>query len=420
MTRKRKWSASQAARERRFDAIQRRRENEARRNPPERVGTLCYDPTTGTLGGDPDSPYAGLEVEIAAIFEDTNTVLIRHESLPDNELILPICPSPQITTPPPQPPDEPPPRTPPPEPPLEILACCYDVAAGRLRCEPPGSAWDGMEVSLLSLQLQDDGSITAIVMSEGFAPENSTQVFPICDDVVTDCCYDPSTQTLKCPGNTLDGAAAGIVASWVSDDGQIWVWAAWEGGGARMPLCPGTAECPPVFCCINMQTFNFVCPGRPDLNGQAAPIADVITENGYSWGVLEDGSQVPMCGERCPPPQLCPDCPTCPPGQWMSPDGTCADPPRGDACPPGMWRDPNGNCVPPPQCPECPPGTLLNTATGECVTCPPGSQPHDFPRFRPKKPCCSSCAHGGPCDGKSKKKNPSHRRRRKHRILSGN
>jgi hypothetical protein len=248
----------------------------------------------------------------------------------DAELDLPVCPKP------PQ-------------------SCCYDAAAGRLRCDRPGG-FDGMEVSLVSMSPQQDGSIRAVVQSDELTPR--IQEFPVCDDRVMDCCYDSTTEKLVCSDAALDGAPAGLLASWVGEDGQIYVWAAWRGGAARMPLCPGIEECPPVFCCVNLQTRKYVCPGRPEVNGQEASIVEIKTENGFTFGILDDGTQIPMCGQECPPPQLCPECPTCPPGQWFSPDGTCHPPPKcppgEDPCPPGMWRDPNGACVEPPKCPSCP------------------------------------------------------------------
>ncbi len=581
---------SAAGRERQYDAIQRRRARSSARstaspqgqlgNPAIRArpGILCYDPVNSVLQGDTDSPYDGLIVELASLFESSQTVLVRHPNLPNGELIVPLCadaPADKTTLPrdpqsgccideatgtiscpggatqwymhgrvvpaatmacfdddagnrvcnvnmgdasvtlavcPTQPPKTTPPRTPPDfsgccvdeetglitcgggaaqwymhgrtvpmatlgcyddedgqrrcvismgddtvdlaacpkQPPVqccvdtdqmilvcedpsyelhgatvtEIMTeqadgllsisfigadnvsrngrfypctkppqtCCYDVAAGRLRCDSEGGL-DTMEVSLVSMAPQQDGSVVAVVITDQTPPVTLT--VPICDDPVTDCCYDSTTETLVCPGNDLDGRSAGIVVSWTGADGELYVWAAWEGGGARMPVCPGVTDCPPVFCCINMQTNNFVCPGRPELNGQPAPLKEIVTEDGYSWGLLEDGTRVPMCGQRCPPPTLCPDCPTCPPGMWMSSDGTCADPPKcpppGEPCPPGMWRDPNGACVDPPSCPKCPPGTLLDTDTGQCVS-PPTCPKCD--------PCCDGCAQGGPCDGR--------------------
>lgn len=300
--------------------------------------------------------------------------------------------------------------------------CCYDIAAGVLRCEGEGELSD-QSVSLVSMQAQADGSVLAVVQIDG---TSATATFPICDDQVSECCYDPTTETLVCPGTELDGQPAGIVAAWTGPDGEIYVWAAWNGGAARMPLCPGTTDCPPVFCCVNMQTLMFVCPGRPELNGSAAPIAEIITEDGYTWATLDDGTRVPMCGQRCPPPRLCPECPSCPPGEWRSPDGTCTEPPHcppvGQPCPPGHWTDPQGRCVDPPTCPQCPEGWLLNTRTGECVQCP-GSPPPGMP---PKKPCCESCADGGPCEGESgnhqqrQRQAGPRRNPRKRRIFAGN
>lgn len=368
--------------------------------PPPGLPDCCFDEDTGTVScPDPNAQIKGIMLDgfrpppgtWSCYDADDGTRRCTISAGGDDYWDFPACPKPpDLIPPPPRPPE-----------------CCYDVATGTLRCVPTTHAWHGLEVDLLTMTPQPDGSVIATVMSEQLRP-NTTMRFPICDDQVVDCCYDATTETLVCPGNELDGAAAGIVAAWTDPDGQIFVWAAWEGGGARMPLCPGQEECPPVFCCINIQTMAYVCPGRAELNGQAAPIAELVTDNGYNWAVLEDGTRVPLCGERCPPPQLCPDCPTCPPGQWMSPDGTCSDPPEcpppEEPCPPGLWRDPSGACVRPPQCPQCPPGTLLNTQTMQCVRCPPTTEP----------PCCDSCANGGPCTGCDSTGSSGGHRRRRH------
>lgn len=346
--------------------------------PPPDLSGCCIDPQTGIIscpGGTDQFYMHGRQIPAGQFTCQNGTCQIFGAGIGEGDMVLPACPTPPDLIPPP--------GTPP--------QCCYDVASGTLRCN--GGEWDGLAVSLLAMQPQADGSILAIVMSEQLRP-NSTMAFPICDDPVVECCYDPTTETLVCPGSDLDGTAAGIVVSWADASGQIYVWAVWNGGGARMPLCPGTTECPPMFCCINLQTFELVCPGRPELNGTKGDVVDFVQEDGFTWGIMADGTRIPICGQRCPPPQLCPDCPTCPPGQFLSPDGTCHEPPvcppQDEPCPPGMWRDPNGACVPPPTVPQCPPGLLLDTTTMQCVHCP--SCP-------PKEPCCDDCAHGGPCSG---------------------
>ena len=386
-----------------------------RRNPE-----TCYDPSTGTLVGE---PFDGVEVQLIGI-DASGQALVRHESLPNMEAYFPICPDDDDRLVAPTDPGgldlngcciDPqtgiircpggeqqwymhgrtvplelvacfmqngqqiceiavadstfrlPPCTQPDliPPPGGEQICCYDVATGTLLCD---GAWNGLKVSLLAMQAGADGSIVALVMSEELRP-NSTMTFPICDDPVVNCCYDPATETLSCPGSDLDGTPAGLVAAWTSEDGQVYVWATWAGGGARMPLCPGDAECPPVFCCINLQTFELVCPGKPEFNATKADVVDFLEEGGYTWGVLADGTRIPTCGQKCPPPQLCPDCPTCPPGQFLSPDGSCSE----------------------PEVPQCPPGTLLDTTTMQCVHCPT-CPPQD-------EPCCDDCAKGHECSG---------------------
>ncbi len=322
-------------------------------DPVDPTAGCCIDEETGTIscpGGAGQWEMHGRTVPLTAVtcFTDDDGFRWCKISTGDERFTLPVCDMPSLTAPTPTPPPPPPPPPdlvptppgPPPPPPPDLAptppgppppppVCCYDIAAGVLRCDSPG--YDGLEVSLLGISAEPDGSVVAIVMSDQLDP--NTMAFALCDDPVSECCYDATTETLVCPGSALDGIPAGIIASWIGADGQIYVWAAWNGGAARMPICPGQdEECPPMFCCINMQTMTYVCPGHPELNGQPAPIVEIVTEDGYSWGVLEDGTRIPMCGEHCPPPRLCPECPTCPPGQWMSPDGTLPDEPCCDKC----------------------------------------------------------------------------------------
>lgn len=357
--------------------------------PPPPGSSCCYDATMQILVCDAGDPRDGVAVTVQSSFIDPQGIRIVVVRLPDGSALdVMTCE---------QPPDQ----------------CCYDVATGTLRC-PRNDGLNGQQVSLIAMTQQPGGDVVAVVQIQG---QSGVSTFPVCDDRVSECCYDATTQTISCPSDAgLNGTSAAIMSSWIGPDGAVWVWAVWPGGGSRMPLCPGQRECPPVFCCVNVETMKFVCPGRTDVNGRTANVVSIETDNGFNWGVLADGTRVALCGRECPPPEMCPDCPGCPPGMWMSPDGTCQPPPK---------------CPPPGQCPTCPPGMLLNTQTGECVRCgsndpcppyPGRVIPAPFvprrmaaPRIRaanPKKPCCDDCAkkkisNCSDCGGKKKAPNPS-------------
>jgi len=348
-------------------------------------GKCCFDSTTSRLVCSAGDPRDGMAVTVQGQFTQPDGQRIVVVRLPDGSAMdAVVCD---------QPPDQ----------------CCYDVATGTLRC-PRNSGLNGQQVSLVSMTRNPDGSIIAIVQIQG---QSGVATFPVCDDRVSDCCYDAATQTLVCSGDAaLHGTAAAVVASW-NQNGQIWVWVAWAGGGARMPLCPGQKDCPPTFCCVNVETMRFVCPGRTDINGQPATLADIVNDGGFNWGVLADGSRLPLCGRDCPPPEMCPDCPGCPPGMWMSPDGTCTPPPECPPCPecpPGRGKDP---------CPPYPGGPVVLAPTmpfrGAMFRAPARANPVA------KKPCCDECAkkrNPGECGGcKGKKSNPKIRPRLRNRVI---
>ena len=335
-------------------------------------GQCCYDKAMSMLVCDPGDPRDGQSVTVTNSFVQPDGTAIVVVRLPDGSVTdATVCASPPGM-------------------------CCYDVATGTLRC-PKNPGLNGQQVSLVAMAQQPDGTILAIVQIQG---QESVTTYPICDDKVSNCCYDGDAKKIVCDDPSLAGMDAAVVASWTDNDGVVWVWAAWAGGGARMPMCPGKT-CPPILCCVNVETMRYVCPGRLDLNGQAAQLADIVTEDGFNWGVLADGSRVPLCGRDCPPPEICPQCPTCPADLWMSPDG---------------------ECVPPPQCPQCPgdeppcppyPGPM---SAGYVVSNPArqSSAPrHGLQRVRgtpvgrKSNPCCDECAKNKPCTGcGGSKKNP--------------
>jgi hypothetical protein len=301
----------------------------------------------------------GTTVEFVALI-DQHRVLVRHEGV---QVVAAVCAT-QVAVSPPQ--------------------CCYDVAAGRLRC-PDGST-DGLAVSLVAMAPNPDGSIVAMLAGENL-PEAYRHV-PICDDQVVECCYDGVTERLVCPGGELDGQAAAIVAAW-EVEGQVFVWAVWPGGGGRMPMCAAATECPPVFCCVSLDSSVYVCPGRPELNGTPVAYTEIVVENGFTWAVLEDGTRLPVCGSGSPAPQACPSCPGSPPGQWMSAEHAPAAVVRAE--PQGPRRT---------GCPSCPEGMLLDTRSGLCV--PLATMPARElmqPWWKLAGHCCESCAFGEDCTG---------------------
>jgi hypothetical protein len=326
-------------------------------------GECCFDTTMSILVCNAGDPRDGKSAKFVSSVAGPNGPLVVVSLDDGTQLTVSACAHPPET-------------------------CCYDVATGTLRC-PKNEGLNGQQVSLLAMTQQVDGSILSIVQIQG---QSGVATFPICNDQVSECCYDGAAQQLRCSDASLNGTDAAIVASWTNKDGAVWVWAVWPGGGARMPLCPGTKDCPPVFCCVNVETMKFVCPGRSDVNGRTANVTNIVTDQGFNWGILGDGSRVALCGRECPPPEMCPGCSTCPPGLWMSPDGTCTPPPK---------------C---PECPDYPPGRTQPCAPypGTARSAPYGRRAKPNPT-----PCCDDCAHGKPCSG-CKEPNP-----RRRRIFSG-
>lgn len=327
------------------------------RKPPD--DHCCYDAATETLQcDDKDSPLHNSPAVLVGVDESRRFphAIVQHPLLNGGDrTILRFCPE---------------------HPPTN---CCYDAARGELRCHG-NPQWDGLTVGLETMGTMGDGTAVASVASPQLPGGRGS--FPLCDDdTPPDCCYDADLGTLRCPNDPeLDGTVAGVVVEFVGPDGQPWVSVAWSGGGARVPLCPGQ-KCPPSFCCVNADTGTLVCPNDNERNGLAVHVSRVeLDQNGYRWAVLEDDTRIPICGSECLPPKLCPDCPTCPPGMWMTPDGNCSDGPK---CPP------KGECPPPKDCPpgKTPPGGRT----------PPGTPPW----WKKLDHCCEDCALGHACAGPS-------------------
>jgi len=275
----------------------------------------CYDRATSMLICNDDTELPASLVAPVQTNDGSQVVIVQMQD--GQQMTVPLCP------------ETPPGR------------CCYNVSTGTLSCT--NSDLDGREVSLVAMVAQPDGSIIAIVQIAG---HNEQMTLPICDDNVPSCCFDTEKMELvNCDDANFNGTKAAIVSSWTATDGTPWAWLSWTGGGGRVPLCPGQTECPPSFCCVNVETMRFVCPGSSNLNGQIANVVDIVTEDGFSWGVLASGHRVPLCGRDCPPPRMCPDCPGCPPGLWMSPDGSCEPPPFCE--PPGGGGGGDDDCCEP-------------------------------------------------------------------------
>lgn len=340
----------------------------------------CYDAIKGVLVCD-DPALNGQSPTLISEGTDENGkpfVVVQLAGLNGgNRTQIPLCP-----------------EIPPPD-------CCYDIAAGVLRC-PGNPELDGLAPNGV-VQITDD----MVAVQHPDLPGGAWD-FPLCiDETPPDCCYDGKLQVLVCPNDPdLNGKPAGVIKTFQGEDGRTWVQVAWDGGGASMPLC--TEECPPQFCCVNIDTMTFVCADGA-LNDQPADVVDIITVAGFNTAVLSDGTRVPVCGGDCPPPKYCP------PGLWMSPDGECTTPecpPPEDCppCPPGEGCPPQTPCPPQMPCPPQwqPPG-WQPPQNGDCQTCPfplvwgsykpqPGDR-NDNPWWKKAGHCCEECALGKPCAG---------------------
>jgi hypothetical protein len=443
----------------------------------------CYDAVTSRIIclDQPNHPLAGMPAQLNAIDEANGivSVTVTDASGRQHQIRLPIC-SVQPTPTEPEKPTQPIPRP--------TNECCYDAAINKLLCKDASSPLNGADVVLETLNQLPNGQTVATVYVNG--DPNAGMRVPLCEtpdcclDLATstlvcesdpsspynglavnieqvgpqlvrvsspellpygfayvplcstppaqtaDCCFNQDTMTIVCPdpSNPLHGQTAGIVTEFSYPNGAAGASISWPGGAARMPLCGRIPpeRCPPAYCCINVDSLTFVCPGTPEMNGQAADVVSFEDQNGYRYAVLSDGVLVPVCGADCPPPQLCPD------GMWRTPAGDCAMPECPDVpdCPVCPELPPAG------QCPTCPPGMLLDTSTGECVprdcppcppngSCPPCPPPQTCPPCpggggHPPPPggrpdgdccppvvtwweqaghCCESCAHGKECEG---------------------
>jgi len=290
--------------------------------------------------------------------------------------------------------------------------CCYDPGTGRLVCSDTASEYHNLQVSLLDMQSGlPHANGWALVYHRLFG--STPMKFPLCDvSVPPECCFelpDPATPGSKgkivCPGHELDGQTATLIALAKLPNGTVVASVTYLGGASRMQVCPPEKrppppskipppekkppppgkiptpeECPPCyFCCVNLDTVRFVCPGDPALHGQVANIQQVVEIQGAPWVVLADGRKVPACGIECPPPT--PECPpllipspipgtNTPPGPKMpppcEPGPEIPSPTPGTNTPPGPPAEPP--CEPAPAIPTAPPGT--NTPPG-----PPSAPP---------------------------------------------
>jgi len=361
--------------------------------PPKRGDECCYDPVLGKLlCADVTSPLNGADVTLEVINEVNGqaiaTVYVGGD--PRAGMRVPLCETPE---------------------------CCLDLATSKLLCESdPASPYNGLQVSV-----EQVGVANARVSHPSLLPYGFAYV-PLCEtppEKTGDCCFNQDTMQIICAdaSNPLHGQTAGIVTEFEMN-GVKMASVAWPGGGVRLPLCGDCPpeECPPAYCCINIDTMTFVCPGTPELDGQPADVADIKEVDGFTYAVLSDKTFVPICGADCPPPELCPD------GMWRTPTGECAIP-ECPECPETTCPE----CPPGQDCPTCPPGMLLDTTTGQCVECPTCPEQPGCPPCPPQQPCppggggsgwtgsepccpepswweqaghcCESCAHGHECEG---------------------
>jgi hypothetical protein len=337
--------------------------------PPQTAADdCCYDAVLNKLlCKNASSPLNGADVTLESISGDLATVYIGGN--PSSGMRVPVCSS---------------------------VPCCLDLATSTLICEDANSPFNGLKVSVEQVGPSNARVAHPSLLPLGFAYVALCVTPP--QEMGPDCCFDQDTMTLVCsdPNNPLNGQIVGIVTEFTYPNGALGASVSWPGGAGRFPLCGRRPpeQCPPSYCCVNVDSMTFVCPGS-DLNGQPANVASIDEVDGYTYAVLVDGTMVPVCGATCPPPELCPD------GLWRTPTGECAMPPE---------------CPDPGTCPTCPPGFLLDTATGQCIqmpTCPP-CPPNQIPPQRPPESsgdccptswwklaghCCESCALDKPCEG---------------------
>lgn len=242
---------------------------------------------------DPTSPVHGLVVPADRFTCESvggrHLCRIRLDGAAHAVMDLPVCDSPPVALP---------------------AGCCYDVARGSLSCPTdPSSSWNGTPVALLDLRFEARGVVA--VIAHGLLAEQVA--VPICSGGgdATPCCFvqlDGAVGRLSCePSSPLHGVEAVVLARSPAGDRVL---AAWDGGASLLPVCdggsPGGVD---VFCCVNVDSGTFVCPGHAALHGTRADVQTVVDSQDGAYVVLHDGSSVRACGSSIPAPCPCAACP---------------------------------------------------------------------------------------------------------------
>lgn len=342
----------------------------------------CVDTSTATLVC-PGSSYDGLVVEVLEETEQEHggvvIISVQHPDLPGGGARVPVCTSM--------------------EPEEEEPPCCINERTGQLVCpeRSPLFPYDGIEIpkQYLECKTVDGRRICKVKCGKVGEPKSDVEgflqhickttghtTFPTCDvpgdrpkipvprepkkppkkvPVPQLCCYNPHTGSLVCEGTPYDGLVVKVVTQTTLPNGKEIVSVSHPslpGGGARVPLCPGTPpqrrpvpkpKRPPVVkipepefeppkrrppppakeptprprlpvpsflpdhCCFDMATGRIVCEDT-EYNGLAARVLSIgHIQDGVGMVLLEHSkfvggrASIPICPGSCyePPAHHC-------------------------------------------------------------------------------------------------------------------
>lgn len=339
---------------------------------------------------DPNDELHGILVMTGTPYDKNGETYVSFDVGGDVTSELPVCERPKIGFDPSD--DQPGPN-----------CCVIENPDGSvtLICDPDPYGWNGQTIPGAQCMDTANGRMCALEFTDPAG--NQVQIeAPVCEQPPEEkqpphCCVDATTTppTLQqCSDPSYNGTPVKIIDV-DEPNGQVMVAVPWSSTPVPMPLCdkPPEIEIPPT-CCVDATTMPPTLQqcSDPSYNGKSVNIIDVDEASGQVLVSVPWSSTpvpMPLC-DKPPEIEIPPgeECPSCPPGHWMSPDGRCVQ------CPPGQLIDPTtGQCItcpkcpPPGECPTCPPGTYLDTATGQCVTCPE-CPPCEPPDYIPPWECC--------------------------------